>query len=169
MQTRAQDQKSTQKGQWMLGQSFFVKSENKNNSSTETHYLEIRLQTNVSYFVGKRFSAGLLLNYLYRKESRPDNSSLYTWKNLEIGPMFRYYPLAGLFVEASSKWNIDYFNIYTTGNVSNLQHHLGIGYTYRITPSVAIEPKLSYQFYTSEDLYRTKSKTNFLVGFQIIL
>lgn len=169
MQTRAQEQKSIQKGQWMLGQSFYL-----NSSSTEsTHfapevdYLNIQLQSSVLYFVSPKLSVGLLLNYEYNQRNEQYQSAPFNWKNFEIGPIFRYYAVAGLFLEAASILNVDYYDYVITEKGYNFQQQVGVGYSYLITSRVALEPKFIHQFFATPDLYNTNSRTMFLFGFQI--
>jgi len=169
---KAQEQQTRQKGQWMLGQSFHFSVENDQDNSTypPMKTFNINYQGSVAYTVLNRLALGMLINYnYYNQRFKEDNLSYYESQSTEVGPMVRFYPFARFFLEAASKVNVAYTKMNEKQEATSFQHQIGLGYAYFISPSVAIEPKITYQIYTSDNLSYAKNKTSFLIGFQIIL
>ena len=128
------------------------------------------------YFISDHFTLGLSTE-LYTSQSKTTNSlSLTTWEyirnDLFIGPWLRYYPRSGLFMECATGVG---FLHYDTKDFpvkwNNYSWSSGIGYSFFLTKSIAIEPILKYRHFTKkaiqiEEGKEIKSGLDFSIGFQ---
>jgi hypothetical protein len=149
-------------------------------SQPETYYITqwtFAPEVYAGYFVADRLALGLKTDLIL--DASKGWSSVFPTKtkanytSLEIGPFIRYYIKSGLFAEAFGSVDLvhsgytsssDRLKIYTEG--------AGIGYTWFLTQSVALEPEIKYMHMSrpSTDDYPFRESKNGVyisAGFQI--
>lgn len=139
---------SISKGQWMLGGTMSLST-----SDDFIHTPNFSISPMAGYFIGKRFALGLNMNYAVTDMTTNDpltgTEQSNTVSSLSVTPFARYYFGVGKiapFAEAGygMNWN------FSEGNKTsdNMSYKIGAGLNYFITPSLAVEGKLSYTRYT---------------------
>jgi hypothetical protein len=131
------------------------------------------------YFVVNHLVLGFKTDIIvlsYKHSFNLDNqSSKYSYHDLSLGPLIRYYTNSGIFFESSAA-----IGLQKNGNDGdfnkwrNFSFDTGIGYSLFVTKSIAIEPKIKYKYlnrppYDIEDSTEIKSGLDFSIGFQIYL
>ncbi len=104
-----------------------------------------------------------------------EEKSKHSYHNTGFGPFVRYYTKQGIFVETFASlalWKTSYPN--ASSSWKNYSYGLGIGYSWFVNPSIAIEPKVKYVHQNQPQYLATPNEVkndgiNVSIGFQIYL
>jgi outer membrane protein len=151
-------------GAWMLGGSVgfnSIKTDGDDNSET---YLNI--SPNVGYYIMNNLAIGARINYLSYSYDGDSESQF------GFGPWARYYFINSLFAQAGVDFGstgMDFFSILADEGSSTL--NFGIGYSWFLNNSVAIEPQLQYSIYSGDEdgFLADYTKFGFNIGVQAFL
>ncbi len=152
------------KNAWMLGGTMgFNSIKTEGNDTSEIWF---NLSPNVGYYItndlaiGARFS---LFTYSY------GGSVNY---QVGVGPWARYYFINSLFAQAGMDFGsagFDFFSFNADGGSTTI--HIGIGYSWFLNNSVAIEPSLQYSIYSADEdgLLADYTRFGFNIGVQAFI
>ncbi|HQW01849.1 MAG TPA: hypothetical protein PLV75_06940 [Saprospiraceae bacterium] len=152
------------KNAWMLGGTMgFNSIKTEGNDTSEIWF---NLSPNVGYYItndlaiGARFS---LFTYSY------GGSVNY---QVGVGPWARYYFINSLFAQAGMDFGsagFDFFSFNADGGSTTI--HMGIGYSWFLNNSVAIEPSLQYSIYSADEdgLLADYTRFGFNIGVQAFI
>ena len=152
------------KNAWMLGGTMgFNSIKTEGNDTSEIWF---NLSPNVGYYItndlaiGARFS---LFTYSY------GGSVNY---QVGVGPWARYYFINSLFAQAGMDFGsagFDFFSFNADGGSTTI--HMGIGYSWFLNNSVAIEPSLQYSIYSADEdgLLADCTRFGFNIGVQAFI
>ena len=152
------------KNAWMLGGTMgFNSIKTEGNDTSEIWF---NLSPNVGYYItndlaiGARFS---LFAYSY------GGSVNY---QVGVGPWARYYFINSLFAQAGMDFGsagFDFFSFNADGGSTTI--HMGIGYSWFLNNSVAIEPSLQYSIYSADEdgLLADYTRFGFNIGVQAFI
>ena len=152
------------KNAWMLGGTMGCNSiKTEGNDTSEIWF---NLSPNVGYYItndlaiGARFS---LFTYSY------GGSVNY---QVGVGPWARYYFINSLFAQAGMDFGsagFDFFSFNADGGSTTI--HMGIGYSWFLNNSVAIEPSLQYSIYSADEdgLLADYTRFGFNIGVQAFI
>ena len=144
-------------GSWMLGGQAGFQSDKTDGEDDALNTLLI--SPNIGYFIIDNLGIGL--NVGFASLSQGDNSATV----IGIGPYARYYVFQGLFPQVGIMYNstkVDDFDAVTGTDIN-----LGVGYSFFVNNSIAIEPMLGYTIGGGDD-----PKTNsfgLMIGVQAFL
>ena len=152
------------KNAWMLGGTMGFNSIN--TEGNDTSEIWFNLSPNVGYYItndlaiGARFS---LFTYSY------GGSVNY---QVGVGPWARYYFINSLFAQAGMDFGsagFDFFSFNADGGSTTI--HMGIGYSWFLNNSVAIEPSLQYSIYSADEdgLLADYTRFGFNIGVQAFI
>ena len=150
----------TEKGSYLIGGSlgFGVSTNNISNpisyGTTEQKQTNFSISPNISYFVVKRLSVGLMPQYVYSKTSVPSNNESRS-NTFSIGPVARYYFLfnsLAVFPEASYSFGVTKVNTTVDVYLSDFSNSArlyslkaGIGVAYFLNKNIGVEGRLYFQ------------------------
>lgn len=185
----AQIEKPITKGHMLIGGSlttdFDKKKEydNSSGSSPQTIYYtnSITFTTDLycGFFIINQLSLGLRTDIsatsMKAYSSLNAEKSKYSYYNLGLGPFVRYYTKLGVYAETFV--SLGFLN--STGpsessSWKNYTYGIGIGYSWFVNPSIAIEPQVNYVHQNSPEYLATNNEAkndgiNLSIGFQIYL
>jgi outer membrane protein len=152
------------KNAWMLGGTMGFNSIKTEGNDTSEIWLNV--SPNVGYYItndlaiGARFS---LFTYSY------GGSVNYQFG---VGPWARYYFINSLFAQAGMDFGsaaFDFFSFNADGGSTTI--HMGIGYSWFLNNSVAIEPSLQYSIYNAgeDGLQADYTRFGFNMGVQAFI
>lgn len=129
-------------GAWMLGGSAGFRSDNPKPDDGETN-TTIEFSPNIGYFIADDLGIGLSLRFKSQsaEDGIPDNST----SEFAIGPFVRYYFVDGIFGQLGVNLGLSDDDNTVDFDESFTEIELGIGYSWFVDNSVAIEPKLFYR------------------------
>jgi outer membrane protein len=144
-------------GTWMLGgEAGFASTKVKD---VDDSYNTIYLNPNVGYFIMDNLGVGLRLGF--QNNSFGDASST----GFGIGAMARYYVFQGLFPQVGFMYNS--FKVKDGPDAAtDTDINLGLGYSFFLNNSVALEPQLYYNINSEEANGNTLGLS---IGLQIFL
>lgn len=157
----------TGKGSMLLGGNAGI---NFSSERSDDKSFGMSLYPQAGFFVANSFALGASVSLGYSSY----NTNSTRTNNIGLGPFVRYYLGSGKalpFLEARGGWGRYQSRYEEPGGVERkYTDHigyggLGIGLAYFLTPSVGLEPLLSYDIY-GEDSY-TRRTLNFRIGFQV--
>lgn len=143
-------------GAWMVGGLAGFESSKADGDDDATN--TILINPNIGYFVIDNLGIGLNLGFA--NVSHGDFSST----GLGVGPYARYYVFQGLFPQVGIMYNSTKFE--DEDAVTSTDINLGVGYSFFLNNSVAVEPMLGYTIGGGDD------KTNtfgLMIGVQAFL
>jgi hypothetical protein len=184
-----QIEKPITKGHLLLGGSLAIDFEKmkeydqSGGSSSQTIYYTdgITFTTDLysGYFILNQLALGLKTDIstssIQQYSSVNEEKSKHSYHNAGIGPFVRYYTKQGVFVETFASlafWKTSDPNV--SSSWKNYSYGIGIGYSWFINPSIAIEPQVKYVHQNSPQYLATdnevkKDGINVSIGFQIYL
>lgn len=151
-------------GAWMLGGNVgFNSIKSDGDDASETYF---NISPNVGYFIMDNLAVGARLSLFSQSYDGETESEF------GIGPWARFYIVNGLFAQAGIDFGtagFDVFSLLTDEGSSTL--NLGVGYSWFLSPSVAIEPTLQYSIYSAADdaLFGDYTRFGFNIGVQAFL
>ena len=152
-------------GAWMLGGSVgfnSIKYEDDDDDNTVFNF-----SPNVGYYVINDLGIGVRLNY-YNESIGGESESVFGF-----GPWARYYIAnSSIFAQAGIDFGpaqFDLYSLFSDESSSNL--HFGLGYSWFLNNSVAIEPLLQYNIFNeNEDNFESDyNRFVFNIGVQAFL
>lgn len=146
-------------GAWMVGGSVGFTSHSIKDVDDKT--TDINVSPNVGYFVINNLAVGLNLDWNSSKTGDADADT-----DLGIGPWARYYVYKGLFAQAGYNYRSLKLGGGDAVNGGNIL--LGVGYSWFLNNSVAIEPALGYSI-GSGDLLKDHSTFGLRIGVQAFI
>ncbi|NOT36937.1 MAG: hypothetical protein HOP11_06135 [Saprospiraceae bacterium] len=146
------------KGAWMVGGSIGFDSDKFKDADDAT--VTIELAPNIAYFVIDNLGIGLSVNYTSIKQGDEKFSST------GIEPWARYYAYKNLFAQAG--YEILSAKLGDEDAVNGGNINIGIGYSWFLNNSIAIEPKLGYSI-GSGDARKDFSTFGLTIGVQAFL
>lgn len=184
-----QIEKPITKGHLLLGGSLAIDFEKmkeydqSGGSSPQTIYYTdgITFTTDLycGYFILNQLALGVKTDItsssIKQYSSVNEEKSKHSYHSVDIGPFVRYYTKQGIFVETFASlalWKTSDPN--ESSSWKNYSYGLGIGYSWFVNPSIAIEPQVRYVHQNSPQYLATnyevkKDGINVLIGFQIYL
>ncbi len=123
-------------GAWMVGGSAGFRSENFKDS--DVSITTIDLSPNLGYFIADDLAIGLALNL--NSTSIDGNSST----DFGLGPFVRLYFADAIFAQVGASLGL--------GDNEFTDFEIGLGYSWFVDNSVAIEPKLYYRIHNVKDV-----------------
>lgn len=151
-------------GAWMLGGSLgfnSIKTDGDDNS--ETYF---NISPNVGYYIINNLAIGARINYLSYSYDGDSESQF------GFGPWARLYVVNSLFAQVGVDFGstgMDFFSLLADEGSSTL--NFGIGYSWFLNNSVAIEPQLQYSIYSGDEdsFLADYTKFGFNIGVQAFL
>jgi len=129
------------------------------------------------YFLFNQMALGLKANLSFSTtkswSSVLPGESKSRYNDLYFGPFIRYYSSAGIFIEANTSIDLIKYPTFNS-NWKKYAYGVGVGYSWFITKSIAIEPKIKYThlnrppYFDDPDIEKTDD-LNMSIGFQIYL
>ncbi len=144
-------------GAWMLGGSLGFDSSKEKDADDATN--TITINPNIGYFVIDNLGVGLNVLYASETVGDADPNSV-----LGIGAFARYYVFQGLFPQVGFG-----FNSFTLGDedaVTGTTIDFGVGYSFFLNNSVAVEPRVNYAITSGDFEYNT---FGLMIGVQAFL
>jgi opacity protein-like surface antigen len=131
------------------------------------------------YFVSRHFVLGVITDVSMTKRKYENSLTMksydYIYYDIAIGPFLRYYTIPGIFFEASTSFGFfHYTSAENPVNWNNFSYSTGIGYSFLLTKSVALEPEIKYTHlyrnpYELEDSKEVSNSLQFTIGLQFYL
>ncbi len=138
-------------GAWMLGGSAGFRSENFKDS--DVSITTIDFSPNIGYFIADDLAIGLALGL--NSTSIDGNSST----DFGLGPFVRFYFADAIFGQVGASLGL--------GDDEFTDIELGIGYSWFVDNSVAIEPKLFYRIHNVKDVVPAVAFDSSIFGLSI--
>jgi len=133
----------------------------------------------LGYFIMNHLAIGIKTDILVYSRKHSFNlstsSSEYKYNDLSFGPFIRYSTTLGLFFEGSGAIGLLNDRISDDKTTwKNYSFSAGVGYSFFVSKSVAIEPAIKYKYlhrpsYEGEEDNEISNKLSFDIGFQIYL
>lgn len=133
--SQALSAQAVNQGAWMVGGTAGFRSESVKDSDVSVTTID--LSPNLGYFIADDLAIGLSLNLT--SLSVDGNSST----NFGLGPFVRFYFADAIFAQLGANLGL--------GDADFVDLELGIGYSWFVDNSVAIEPKLFYRLHNVGD------------------
>ncbi len=131
------------------------------------------------YFILNQLALGvktdITTSSIQEYSSVNEEKSKHSYHNVGIGPFVRYYTKQGVFVEPFASlalWKTSDPN--ASSSWKNYSYGIGIGYSWFVNPSIAIEPQVKYVHQNQPQYLATPNEVkndgiNISIGFQIYL
>ncbi len=129
-------------GAWMLGGTAGFQSDNPKPDDGETN-TTIDLSPNIGYFIGDNLGLGVALRF--RSQSAEDGIQDNSTTEFAIGPFIRYYFADAIFAQLGANLGLSDDDSTIEFDEGFTELELGVGYSFFVDNSVAIEPKLFYR------------------------
>jgi hypothetical protein len=129
----------------------------------------------LGYFIFNHFALGLKTHISTYKEKLFLETNVYKSKYsiIAIGPFIRYSTNFKLFIEADAEYGFIKQVYGTETNRKDFAYSAGIGYSFFLSNSVALEPQIKYKYYhlpSKNNLNeQIRNGLNFSLGLQIYL
>ena len=162
--TRIVSAQTVNSGAWMVGGTLgFNSIKTDGNDNSETWF---NLSPNVGYYIINDLAIGARLSLVSYSYDGSSNSQF------GFGPWARYYFVNSLYAQAGIDFGstgMDFFSLLADEGSTTL--NFGIGYSWFLNNSVAIEPSLLYSIYSGVDdgVFADYTRFGFNIGVQAFI
>jgi hypothetical protein len=149
----------------------FYSGKNKQGGSSgfEETVTTVSLEPWAGYFVIDNLGVGLSVN-LSSEKFEVEGSSAVKSSALTLGPVIRFYPTDGIFLQGYFGFGNEKVDFGSGENKESLTEWIaGAGYSFRISESVLLDPMLGYWSRNHSDSDATSTRFCITIGFTIIL